>query len=358
MSNMTMILEAKRQSEVDRADQLKAFNKFEKGETVVFKVHNDKKGYKIKKSDIKVKKHKKKRLIHFEPVEVIMDLIVEEDDDALEEYLDNHVDNIEDKDSDGMTPLHRACVENNIRIVKILLNSGANVNSRDKDWWTPLHAASSAGASRICMMLLRDGADVSLVNADDDLAIDLADDERTEAVLQRAMEEAGLTTNKEELMKKPQNDLLTEIKRKIRHGKPLNKPLNKEGATFFHIAACNGYEECLRTLLEAFPKGGDLKDKEGDTPLHLGAFFNEYNCVMMLCLVGANTNAVNMYNQRPIVMTEDPLMIKLLRSFDEQIPEFIPDDPDTQHIFSVGKAQKHYGSVRHRAKERLPVDAM
>eukprot|EP00056_Hartaetosiga_gracilis_P021247 m.23358 g.23358 ORF g.23358 m.23358 type:complete len:160 (+) comp8967_c0_seq2:759-1238(+) len=134
-------------------------------------------------------------------------------------------------------------------------------------------------------------------------------------------------------------------------------------ATAFHCDFVNAWayiciRECLRTLLEAFPKGGDLKDKEGDTPLHLGAFFNEYNCVMMLCLVGANTNAVNMYNQRPIVMTEDPLMIKLLRSFDEQIPEFIPDDPDTQHIFSVGKAQKHYGSVRHRAKERLPVDAM
>eukprot|EP00055_Hartaetosiga_balthica_P002327 m.3588 g.3588 ORF g.3588 m.3588 type:complete len:359 (+) comp2093_c0_seq1:106-1182(+) len=356
MSNMTLILEVKRQSEQDRIDQLAAFEKFDKGESVVFKVHNDSKGFKLKKSDIKIPKQKKKKRIAFEPIEVMMDMIVEGDDEQFEEFLDSHLDNINDQDNDGMTPLHRACVENNIRIAKVLLNHGANVNSRDKDWWTPLHAASAAGSPRICSMLLRDGGDISLANADGDLPVDIADDERTEAVLQQAMEEAGISTNRDELLKKPEQDLMADIKHKIRKGKPLDKPVNKDGATLFHIAACNGYEDCLRTLLEVYAKGIDLKDNEGNSPLHLAAFFNEYNCVMMLCLVGANTNACNMYYQKPIVMTEDPLMIKLLRSFDKQIPEFLPDDPTEGHIFSVGKSQTHFGSVRHRQKERMPVD--
>lgn len=100
-----------------------------------------------------------------------MDLIVDGDADGVEHILRKGV-NPNQRDGDGMTPLHRyiilclddgswsqesmtiihlslivfrACVEGHLKIVTALMNHGAAVNSLDDDWWTPLHAAAAAG---------------------------------------------------------------------------------------------------------------------------------------------------------------------------------------------------------------------
>ena len=87
---------------------------------------------------------------------------------------------------------YRACVEDKLKIVTLLLNHNANVNALDHDWWSPLHAAAAAGAARICSKLIASGADLTVINADGDLALDVADDERTEGVIERAMDTQGL----------------------------------------------------------------------------------------------------------------------------------------------------------------------
>lgn len=45
----------------------------------------------------------------------------------------------------GMAPLHQAVLNGNILAVSLLISHGADVNKPDEDTWTPLHAACSEG---------------------------------------------------------------------------------------------------------------------------------------------------------------------------------------------------------------------
>lgn len=72
--------------------------------------------------------------------------------------------NVDWKNTDGMTALHRAAERNNIRLVQLLLNKGANVNAKDNLGNTPLHVASALGASDIVPILLMAGANPDLAN--------------------------------------------------------------------------------------------------------------------------------------------------------------------------------------------------
>ena len=49
----------------------------------------------------------------------------------------------------GMTALHQAVLDNNLAVVKILINHGSEIDQQDEDSWTPLHAACANGAADI-----------------------------------------------------------------------------------------------------------------------------------------------------------------------------------------------------------------
>ena len=44
--------------------------------------------------------------------------------------------------SDGLTALHQACIDDNEKLVEWLLKNGANINCKDNEGWTPLHASA------------------------------------------------------------------------------------------------------------------------------------------------------------------------------------------------------------------------
>ena len=88
-------------------------------------------------------------------------------------------------------PPSQACIESSLKVVSVLLQNGANVNATDNDWWTPLHAAAACDHWRIVSVLLQNGADVSMVNADGDLAVDLAEDGKTKQGLEAEMARQG-----------------------------------------------------------------------------------------------------------------------------------------------------------------------
>jgi ankyrin repeat protein len=59
-------------------------------------------------------------------------------------------------------PLHLAVDLQNTAIVQCLLRAGANVNTRDYNGKTPLMAATANGNLKIMEMLIKTGADVNL----------------------------------------------------------------------------------------------------------------------------------------------------------------------------------------------------
>ncbi|NWR56076.1 TONSL protein, partial [Bucorvus abyssinicus] len=58
----------------------------------------------------------------------------------------------------GETPLHRACIEGDLRRVQLLLGQGHPLNPRDYCGWTPLHEACNHGHLEIVRVLLERGA--------------------------------------------------------------------------------------------------------------------------------------------------------------------------------------------------------
>jgi ankyrin repeat protein len=68
----------------------------------------------------------------------------------------------------------------------------------------------------------------------------------------------------------------------------------------------------MTTLLD---NGADIHavDDEGNTPLHMAAFFLQYRAAELLGKRGANIDARNRFDQAPIVLSEDATMIRLLK---------------------------------------------
>lgn len=42
-------------------------------------------------------------------------------------------------------PLPQACIDENLEVVRFLVEQGATVNQADNEGWTPLHVAASCG---------------------------------------------------------------------------------------------------------------------------------------------------------------------------------------------------------------------
>jgi hypothetical protein len=78
---------------------------------VVFKVHNNTKGFPLAKSDLKTPKSRQ-RMIRFPPVEELSDSIAEEDDTTAEALLSKGMD-VNSRGTQGSTPLHRyvGCID-------------------------------------------------------------------------------------------------------------------------------------------------------------------------------------------------------------------------------------------------------
>ena len=114
-------------------------------------------------------------------------------------------------------------------------------------------------------------------------------------------------------------------------------------ATYLHMAACNGFVKVIAYLCDQPSVDKNARDWEGNTPLHCAAFWLQYkvkkglarwDCstshrlwflvftwlqeVMYLATHGADIHARNRLQEKPIVLTEDATMIKLLEALQKK----------------------------------------
>ena len=66
------------------------------------------------------------------------------------------------KDKDGSTPLHRAAREKGPDVAKLLIDNGADINAKDKYGRTPLHTAAGNGNDQMVELLIERGAQVDV----------------------------------------------------------------------------------------------------------------------------------------------------------------------------------------------------
>lgn len=315
-----MAVSAREAARRGRVKQLECLTAFDEGKPVTFAVHNLPAGYKLSKANCKPAASKPGPKCQFVAETVFLDAAVNGDVAGVNDQLAAGVD-IQASDADGMTALHKACLENYLPIVSALVSKGADINVQDNDWWTPLHAAASGGNWRICNMLFSHGADPLAVNAEGDLPFDLVNDTKVEGIIKREMESKGVNADDDDaveaLRSVPEETMLAEVKDAVAKGGDINAQ-GDFGATCLHVASCNGYVEVLNLLLEQPSINPNIQDEDGNTPLHLAVAQNQYDCVLSLWAKGSDPSATNNLQQKPIIVSEDQTMIRLITALEKK----------------------------------------
>lgn len=154
------------------------------------------------------------------------------------------------------------------------------------------------------------------------------------------MENQGVDVKDEdavnEIRDKMKNKMLDDMKEAVKQGADLNKTY-ESGATWLHVAACNGYLEVVQFLMDQPSINSNIGDEDGNTPLHLAVQFQQYECVMYLVAKGADLRARNNLRQKPIILAEDQTMIRLLTALEKKV--------DASAAMGGGAKKKYTGSI-------------
>jgi ankyrin repeat protein len=207
----------------------------------------------------------------------------------------------DERDSIGMTPLHRAARDGNIEKLRELLEQGgADVNAqvrskeeRSPEWGsTPLHYAVRDGHIDVVRLLIEKGADVNAANdrgvtplhraiynvqiakllLDAGAKVDAADERGETPLHWSAMDGAPDTVA-----------LLLDSNAAV-------AAADHQGRTPLHVAAEHANESFAKALL-THKAGADVADRFGVTPLHLASLNGDEPLVAALLDAGAAPNA-------------------------------------------------------------------
>ena len=198
-------------------------------------------------------------------------------------------------DSNGNHALHLALGNSNIRTTQLLLDCGADANAVNEHGQTALHMAALAqkNSSALCEVLLKHNARVDAVDRDENQPLHSACSSCTEAV--KLLVSLGSDTN----------------------------ALNKHGRTPLHSAASGSHShtqlnptEVCEILVTHCAKI-DIKDEDGNQPLHLACIRGCTDIAAYLISQNANVNAVNNQGLTPLHMVacrerESPQLCELL----------------------------------------------
>uniref|UniRef100_A0A1I8AZN4 ANK_REP_REGION domain-containing protein n=1 Tax=Meloidogyne hapla TaxID=6305 RepID=A0A1I8AZN4_MELHA len=215
-------------------------------------------------------------------------------------------------------------IDNNERIVRLLLRYGACVNAKDTELWTPLHAAACCAYIDIVRLLIAHNADLLAVNADGNMPYDICDDEQTLDLIESEMAARGITQEMiDERRQQPEREMLNDMKILHQRGLPLDQRNSVDKSTFvsfsgereiyLHIAAANGYYDVAAFLLRCNVSPA-LRDIDLWQPIHAAASWNQPDLIELLCEYGADINAKTGAGESPLELTEDEPTQQVIRT--------------------------------------------
>lgn len=78
------------------------------------------------------------------------------------------------EDNVGMSPIHWACTEGRLEVVRFLVERGVNINVTDTSGCTPLLIAAQYGQADVAAFLIKKKADTSILDKNKDSAMNWA----------------------------------------------------------------------------------------------------------------------------------------------------------------------------------------
>ena len=246
-------------------------------------------------------------------IEKIFQLIYQEKIKELSSYILNEQNEIWNiKRGDNVTILHSACVFDNYKIVKIIveltkkrlkLTPESTLSKEEKEiheqifknfinsktqteYLTPLHYASFRGNLKIMKLLISNHADINALSLN------------------------GLNM----LHKAAQGNKPSAI---IFYNKKYNMDLNatdNDNLNALHLATISGMDSSLVYLL-SLGMDPNAQDINGNTPLHYAVKYNQIRIIKKLLQNGAKKNIINKTQKKtPVMMAEDkPEILEIFR---------------------------------------------
>ncbi|NXN99817.1 MYPT2 phosphatase, partial [Rhinopomastus cyanomelas] len=199
----------------------------------------------------------------------------------------------------------QACIDENLDMVKFLVENGADVNQQDNEGWTPLHAVASCGYLNIAEYLISHGANVAAVNSEGDVPSDIAEEAAMKDLLLEQVKKQGVDLDL--ARKEEEQQMLQDARQWLNSGRIEDIKQPRTGATALHVAAAKGYSEVMRLLIQA---GFNLnvQDNDGWTPLHAAAHWGVKEACSILAEALCDMDIRNKLGQSPFDVADEGLV--------------------------------------------------
>ena len=244
--------------------------------------------------------------LSFDKVLIVVDCILNDDIENLKTEVSTlQRDEINKLSPHGITPLHYACIEEDLDMVECLLEHTADPSLQDIDGWTPLHIAAATNNHQLAVRLLAEGADPCLLNNDQETASDVAEEEEIHSLLHAAEEKRRREEEAEAALREGEGEgegegetedeeesLLTALKQALTHKQNVSEWEEmlgiSEDASILHLAVAYGYSRLVKYICEEGVVSVNTRDSDGWTPLHVASYWQESEIEGLLLSHGAN----------------------------------------------------------------------
>ncbi|KAL3932538.1 MAG: hypothetical protein SGBAC_010805 [Bacillariaceae sp.] len=208
------------------------------------------------------------------------------------------------QDPDRHTALHLACSSGQLKVVKLLLKSGANVAAVDVTKRTPLHSACiRSDSSEIARLLLDAVADIEAKTRGGWTALHLACKTRNLEVIQLLLKRKANIEAKnsigETALHLAASIGCVELALLLIKAKADIQVNTNNGSSPLHYACSNGHLKTAQLLIQ---HGAQLEamDRRKQTPLHMAARRGSFEMVQLLLDKGANIEATSYAGDTPL----------------------------------------------------------
>jgi len=228
--------------------------------------------------------------------------------------LESYGADLQTRDQNGNTLLHelashgRGIKQKQYPLIEKCLQSGININARNHDGDTPLHIAASKGNVSLIEMFVHYNADPTAHNHDRhtmlDVAIQRNNPRMVKALVKRypylcSTQHTSPTTPLHQALYWEHYSTVKELLQNSTHVGDMAQKADREGRTPLHIAALFNDTNTAFTLIP-YMDNINRKNNQGSTPLHHFSLRHNASIVKHLIHHGAHVNTANNSGKTPL----------------------------------------------------------